>query len=44
MAYGRNIFDKEVLVQSFDTPVLAGTHSQFVDEGRILGIRAKYSF
>ncbi|WP_353743680.1 TonB-dependent receptor [Haliea sp.] len=44
MAYGRNIFDEEVLVQSFDTPVLAGTHSQFVDEGRIIGVRAKYSF
>ena len=44
MAYGRNIFDKEVFVQSFDTPVLAGTHSQFIDEGRIVGVRAKYSF
>ncbi|MFU8765091.1 MAG: TonB-dependent receptor [Haliea sp.] len=44
MAYGRNIFDKEVIVQSFDTPVLAGTHSQFVDEGRVVGVRAKYSF
>ena len=44
MAYSRNIFDEEVLVQSFDTPVLAGTHSQFVDEGRIIGIRAKYAF
>ena len=43
MAYSRNIFDEEVLVQSFDTPVLAGTHSQFVDEGRIIGVRAKYS-
>ncbi|PLW81589.1 TonB-dependent receptor [Kineobactrum sediminis] len=44
MAFGRNIFDKEVIVQSFDTPVLAGTHSQFVDEGRIVGVRAQYSF
>lgn len=44
MAYGRNIFDKEVIVQSFDTPVLAGTHSQFVDEGRVVGVRARYSF
>ncbi|MBA6414372.1 TonB-dependent receptor [Parahaliea sp. F7430] len=44
MAFGRNIFDKEIFIQSFDTPILAGTHSQFVDEGRILGVRFKYSF
>ena len=44
MAYGRNIFDKEVYLQSFDTPVLAGTHSHFIDEGRILGARFKYRF
>lgn len=25
-------------------PILAGTHSQFIDEGRIVGVRAKYSF
>tara|TARA_R100000900_G_scaffold39187_1_gene32240 strand:- start:7804 stop:8919 length:1116 start_codon:yes stop_codon:yes gene_type:complete len=44
MAYGRNIFDKEIYVQSFDTPVLAGTHSQFIDEGRIVGARIQYRF
>lgn len=44
MAYGRNIFDEAVLAQSFDTPVLAGTHTQFLEEGRVLGARVKYSF
>lgn len=44
MAYGRNIFDKEIFIQSFDTPVLAGTHSQFIDEGRILGVQFKLRF
>jgi len=44
MAYGRNIFDEAALAQSFDTPVLAGTHTQFLEEGRVLGARVKYSF
>ena len=44
MAYGRNIFDEAALAQSFDTPVLAGTHTQFLEEGRVLGARIKYSF
>ncbi len=44
MAYGRNIFDEAVLAQSFDTPVLAGSHTQFLEEGRVLGARIRYSF
>ena len=28
MAYGRNIFDEAALQQSFDTPVLAGSHTR----------------
>ncbi len=44
MAYGRNIFDEAALQQSFDTPVLAGSHTYFMDEGQVLGVRAKYMF
>jgi outer membrane receptor protein involved in Fe transport len=44
MAYGRNIFDEAALQQSFDTPVLAGSHSYFMDEGEVFGLRGKYSF
>ena len=44
MAYGRNIFDEEAAVQSFDTPVLAGSHSVYIDEGKVFGLRGKYSF
>ena len=44
MAYGRNIFDKEVAVQSFDVPVLAGSHAQYLDEGAVFGVRGKYTF
>ncbi|MDX1736198.1 MAG: TonB-dependent receptor, partial [Halioglobus sp.] len=44
MAYGRNIFDEAALQQSFDTPVLAGSHSYFMDEGQVFGLRARYDF
>ncbi len=44
MAYGRNIFDEAALTQSFDTPVLAGSHSRFQEEGEVIGIRAKFMF
>jgi outer membrane receptor protein involved in Fe transport len=44
MAYGRNIFDEAAVIQSFDTPVLAGSHSRTMDEGEVYGIRAKYTF
>jgi outer membrane receptor protein involved in Fe transport len=44
MAYGRNIFDEEYYSQSFDTPVLAGSHSRFTQEGAVFGLRGKYSF
>jgi len=44
MAYGRNIFDEAALSNSFDTPVLAGSHSTYMDEGAVFGLRGKYSF
>jgi len=44
MAYGRNIFDKEAFAQSFDTPVLAGSHTKFIEEGRIYGVKLSYHF
>lgn len=44
MAFGRNIFDEDALTQSFDTPVLAGSHSRFMEEGAVYGVRAKYMF
>lgn len=44
MAYGRNIFDEEALQQSYDVPVLAGSHAYFMDEGQVLGLRGKYMF
>ncbi|MDB4476538.1 TonB-dependent receptor, partial [bacterium] len=44
MAYGRNIFDEEVYMQSYDTPVLAGSHSRYMEESAVWGARLKYSF
>ena len=44
MLYGRNIFDEVAYQQSFDTPVLAGSHTTYVDEGRVLGARIRYSY
>jgi outer membrane receptor protein involved in Fe transport len=44
MAYGRNIFDEAALTQSFDVPVLAGSHAWLMDEGEVFGLRAKYIF
>ncbi|MEM1111370.1 MAG: TonB-dependent receptor [Pseudomonadota bacterium] len=44
MLYGRNVFDEEVLMQGFDTPAVAGSHSNFIDEGRIWGGRIKARF
>ncbi|GAB5414242.1 MAG: TonB-dependent receptor [Congregibacter sp.] len=44
MAYGRNIFDEEVFMQSYDVPVLAGSHARVFDESAVFGARLKYSF
>jgi len=44
MAYGRNIFDEAALQQSFDTPVLAGSHTQYMDEGAVFGVRGTLRF
>ena len=35
MAYGRNIFDEAAFSNHFDTPVLAGSHSKYMDEGAV---------
>jgi len=43
MDYGRNIFDEEVYMQSFDVPVLAGSHARYLEESRVLGLRLKYA-
>lgn len=44
MAYGRNIFDQAIFMQSYDTPVLAGSHSRYFEESAVFGARLKYSF
>ena len=44
MAYGRNVFDEAALQQSFDTPVLAGSHTLYMDEGAVFGIRGTLKF
>ena len=43
-AYSRNVFDEAAISQSFDVPVLAGSHARVMDEGRVLGLRAAYMF
>ena len=40
MAYGRNIFDEEVFIQSADVPLLSGSHYSYGDEGAVFGTRA----
>jgi iron complex outermembrane receptor protein len=44
MAYGRNIFDEVAFQQSFDTPVLAGSHTWFMEEGAVFGVRGTFKF
>jgi outer membrane receptor protein involved in Fe transport len=44
MAYGRNIFDEVAYQQSFDTPVLAGSHTFFMEEGAVFGVRGTFKF
>ena len=44
MAYGRNITDEAALQQSFDTPVLAGSHTFYMDEGAVFGVRGTLKF
>ena len=44
MAYGRNIFDEVAYQQSFDTPILAGSHTRFMDEGAVFGVRGTLKF
>lgn len=44
MLYGRNIFNEVAYQQGFDTPVLAGSHSYFVDEGAVFGARVRYDW
>ncbi len=42
MLYGRNLSDEQATGNSFDTPVLAGSHSWVFDEGRVLGAKISY--
>ena len=44
MAYGRNITDEAALQQSFDTPVLAGSHTLYTEEGAVSGMREVLKF
>ena len=44
MLYGRNIFDEEIFMQSYDTPVLAGSHSSYMEESAVFGARIGFSF
>ncbi|MEP0200688.1 MAG: TonB-dependent receptor [Halioglobus sp.] len=44
MAYGRNVFDEAAEQQRYDTPLLAGSHSNYLDEGSVYGGRVKYNF
>ncbi|MBT4522801.1 MAG: TonB-dependent receptor, partial [Halieaceae bacterium] len=44
MLYGRNIFDEDAWSQSYDTPVLAGSHSNYLEEGAVWGGRLKVTF
>ena len=44
MAYGRNITEKEPLEQSFDTSVLADSHTFYMDEGAVSGMRGTLKF
>ena len=44
MVYGRNITDEAALQQSFDTPVLAGSHTFYMDEGAVFGVRGTLKF
>ena len=41
---GKSIFDEDAFQQSFDTPVLAGSHSSFMEEGAVFGIRGTLRF
>ena len=44
MAYARNITDEAALQQSFDTPVLAGSHTLFMEEGAVFGVCGTLKF
>ncbi|MEP4485883.1 MAG: TonB-dependent receptor [Halioglobus sp.] len=44
MAYGRNVFDEAAEQQRYDTPILIGSHSNYLDEGSVYGGRVKYNF
>jgi outer membrane receptor protein involved in Fe transport len=44
MAYGRNIFDEIAFQQSFDTPLLSGSHTRFMEEPAVFGVRGTFRF
>ena len=43
MLYGRNLTDEEIATYGFDVPVLSGSHADMYDEGRVYGLRARYT-
>jgi outer membrane receptor protein involved in Fe transport len=44
MIYGRNLTDEKIAIGGFDTPLLAGGHSIYLGETRIVGARLTYDF
>ena len=44
LIYGRNITDENIAVGGFDTPLLAGAHSIYMGETRVVGARVTYKF
>ena len=36
--------DEVAFQQSFDTPVLAGSHTWFMEEGAVFGVRGTFKF
>jgi hypothetical protein len=44
MIYGKNITNEKIAAGGFDTPLLAGAHSIYLAETRIVGARVSYDF
>jgi outer membrane receptor protein involved in Fe transport len=44
LIYGRNLSDEQIATGGFDTPLLAGGHSIYMGETRVVGARVTYKF
>jgi outer membrane receptor protein involved in Fe transport len=44
LIYGRNLSDENIATGGFDTPLLAGGHSIYMGETRVVGARVIYKF